>query len=357
MLPVEAYTRAEVFAWEQRHLLAGSWMCLGRTAELAARGNQHAVTVGDLGVLLTLRRRRRARVRQRLPSPRPRTAAGRRVVRTAGGRLPVPRLVLRPRRRAADRTPDGRGLRPAPVRPGRVAGGRLARLGVRQRHRYGDGASPITSAPWRSWSRRTSRRKLTVKASHRYEIAANWKVIAENYHECYHCPQIHPELCQVTPPNSGDNWHEPGLWVGGSMDLRPHAETMSLDGRSRGVMLPGVDPRTVRYLGLFPNLLLSLHPDYVMAHRLVPLAPDRTLHRVPVALRRGGHRPVVRGRLLGPHQPAGLGGLRVGAARDLLTALHARAAGPERERDLRLGHAAGPRLPGPRRHPRPASPD
>jgi Rieske 2Fe-2S family protein len=37
-----------------------------------------------------------------------------------------------------------------------------------------------------------------------------------------------------------------------------------------------VDARTVRYLGLFPNLMLSLHPDYVMAHRLTPLSPDRT---------------------------------------------------------------------------------
>ena len=38
----------------------------------------------------------------------------------------------------------------------------------------------------------------------------------------------------------------------------------------------GADQRTVRYLGLFPNLLLSLHPDYVLTHRLVPMAPDRT---------------------------------------------------------------------------------
>src|SRR5215204_1694828 len=29
-------------------------------------------------------------------------------------------------------------------------------------------------------------------------------------------------------------------------------------------------------LQLFPNLLMSLHPDYVMTHRLRPLAPDRT---------------------------------------------------------------------------------
>jgi Rieske 2Fe-2S family protein len=118
--------------------------------------------------------------------------------------------------------------------------------------------------------------KLEVKARHSYDVAANWKIIAENYHECYHCPLIHPELCAVTPPNSGDNWREPGAWVGGSMELRPHAQTMSLDGVSHGVPLPDVDPRLVRYLGLFPNMLVSLHPDYVLTHRLEPLAPDRT---------------------------------------------------------------------------------
>jgi Rieske 2Fe-2S family protein len=34
--------------------------------------------------------------------------------------------------------------------------------------------------------------------------------------------------------------------------------------------------REVYYFGLFPNLLLSLHPDYVMTHRFEPLAPGRT---------------------------------------------------------------------------------
>jgi Rieske 2Fe-2S family protein len=119
--------------------------------------------------------------------------------------------------------------------------------------------------------------RLVRKARHSYEVAANWKIIAENYHECYHCPQIHPELCAVTPPNSGENWHEPGAWVGGHMQLRDHAQTMSLDGVSHGVMLEDVDPRTVGYIGLFPNVLLSLHPDYVMTHRLEPVTPQRTL--------------------------------------------------------------------------------
>ncbi len=59
-----------------------------------------------------------------------------------------------------------------------------------------------------------------VADRHSYEVAANWKVIAENYHECYHCPLIHPELCQVTPPDSGDNYDLPGAWIGGGMVLR-----------------------------------------------------------------------------------------------------------------------------------------
>jgi Rieske 2Fe-2S family protein len=60
------------------------------------------------------------------------------------------------------------------------------------------------------------------------------------------------------------------------MDLREHAETMSLDGRSGGMFLAGADRQRVLYLAIFPNLLLSLHPDYVMTHRLRPVVPDTT---------------------------------------------------------------------------------
>ena len=109
-------------------------------------------------------------------------------------------------------------------------------------------------------------------------MEANWKLIVENYHECYHCPSIHPELCRVTPTDSGINFEPAGLWAGGSMDLEAHADTMSLDGRSGGLPIPGLRPelrRQVFYVGLFPNLLISPHPDYVMSHRVEPVAPGR----------------------------------------------------------------------------------
>src|SRR5918995_165495 len=53
--------------------------------------------------------------------------------------------------------------------------------------------------------------KDLVVARHDYQIAANWKILVENYHECYHCSSIHPELCKVSPPTSGgDNLESEG---------------------------------------------------------------------------------------------------------------------------------------------------
>ena len=127
-------------------------------------------------------------------------------------------------------------------------------------------------APWEP-------ERLVVAARHSYEIAANWKLIHENYQECYHCSEIHPELCRVTPPDSGYSYDMRGLFVGGPMDLYPEAETMSLDGMSHGVPLRGLDERQLRevgYFGVFPNLLISPHPDYVLTHRVEPLGPGRS---------------------------------------------------------------------------------
>ena len=63
------------------------------------------------------------------------------------------------------------------------------------------------------------------------------------------------------------------------MDLVDHAETMSLDGTSHAPSLRSLSDaqrRQVFYYGLVPNLLISLHPDYVMSHRLEPLSPSET---------------------------------------------------------------------------------
>jgi glycine betaine catabolism A len=120
---------------------------------------------------------------------------------------------------------------------------------------------------------------LQTPVAHTYDVAANWKVIVENYQECYHCSMIHPELCRVSPPTSGENIERPGAWVGGWMDLREGAVTMSLDGTSKGATIARLDEQeqhTVMYVAVLPNLLISLHPDYVMTHLLTPITPDLT---------------------------------------------------------------------------------
>ena len=93
--------------------------------------------------------------------------------------------------------------------------------------------------------------------------------------------------------------------------------------------------RTVMYVAVLPNLLISLHPDYVMTHLLVPLAPNRTRITCswafpPAVVARAGLRPGVRRGLLGPHQPPGLGRLRVGAARAAAPSSGSRARSPPR---------------------------
>ena len=71
------------------------------------------------------------------------------------------------------------------------------------------------------------------RRAHDYEVAANWKGIAENYNECLHCPGVHPELNALSDYMSGEGLYGAGAWCGGSMTLTEGAETMGTRGRPR----------------------------------------------------------------------------------------------------------------------------
>jgi Rieske 2Fe-2S family protein len=109
-----------------------------------------------------------------------------------------------------------------------------------------------------------------------YDVPANWKAIAENYSECLHCPGVHPELNRLSHYLSGETITGAGLWCGGSMTLAEGVETMATDGGHGRRPLAGVDLRSILYFLVFPNTLVSLHPDYVMLHTLWPRSPGRT---------------------------------------------------------------------------------
>jgi len=122
---------------------------------------------------------------------------------------------------------------------------------------------------------------LRVAHTETYEVDANWKFLAENYSECYHCPGIHPQLNKLTPYDLGGDFSPAGPWQGGWMDLVDDAETMALDGGHRAgrpamAGITELDDRRVYYYLVWPSTFISIHPDYVLVHRLVPAGADHT---------------------------------------------------------------------------------
>ncbi len=112
-----------------------------------------------------------------------------------------------------------------------------------------------------------------------YEVRANWKLIFQNYSECLHCPVIHPGLAKLTPYTSGENDLFEGPYLGGFMVITKEGGSLTMSGRACGVPvgeLPAADLNRVYFYSIFPNLLLSLHPDYVMFHTLWPESPGHT---------------------------------------------------------------------------------
>ena len=111
-----------------------------------------------------------------------------------------------------------------------------------------------------------------------YDVQANWKVILENYNECYHCGPVHPELCALVPVfreqgGAGLDWddgipHRPGAW------------TFTASGTSTRAPFPGLSEKEkTHHKGevAYPNLLLSVAAEHVAAFTLWPKGPDRTL--------------------------------------------------------------------------------
>ena len=120
--------------------------------------------------------------------------------------------------------------------------------------------------------------ELVVVAERRYEVAANWKLLCQNYSECYHCALAHPELNRISHFKSGGAQEAGSSFVGGPMRLNPGFDTMTLSGRSKRpslqAALDGDD--LVLYYVIYPNLFVSLHRDYVLTHTLRPHSTTNT---------------------------------------------------------------------------------
>ena len=121
-------------------------------------------------------------------------------------------------------------------------------------------------------------------------MACNWKIFWENFNECLHCSNIHPELCQLVPIygrrisyfRDEPNWalhqddNDPRFRGG----LRAVAETWSTSRRASGVRFDKLSDEEIArgqsYFVGMPSVFIAAHVDYMRTVRMLPLGPEKT---------------------------------------------------------------------------------
>jgi phenylpropionate dioxygenase-like ring-hydroxylating dioxygenase large terminal subunit len=286
-LPKRMYVDAGHFAVERDEILHASWFCVGRAEQLGLESPGRLAVVDVVGesVLLTTDREGtlhaaynvcRHRGSQVVPvepgGPGPEPA------RVAALRCPYHSWTygLDGRLLKAPHTEGVAGFDPldfglAPVSVAQWGGFVFANLSPERADDFVSANAPVAER-----LRRYPLAELRTGQRFSYEVRANYKVLAENYNECYHCGPVHPELARLVPAFAGGgaglDWddgipHREGAWtftVSGTTDRRP---------------FPGLDEHErVRHKGelIYPNLWLSCSPDHVAAFVSWPLGTDRT---------------------------------------------------------------------------------
>ena len=181
-----------------------------------------------------------------------------------------------------------------------------------------------------------------------YDVAANYKVLAENYNECYHCGPVHPELTRLVPAFAGGgvgfDWEDGHPAPRGSVDLHDdrHHQPGAASRASTRPSAPGTRASwSTRTCAVRAQPTTSRRSCCCRRPSTGPGSSASCCSQPPRRCRRR-LRPVRRRRPLGPRQPAGLGDLRVGAARDVLARLPARLVRPDGGRQRRHPPLAAP---------------
>ena len=120
----------------------------------------------------------------------------------------------------------------------------------------------------------------SLKIAHKieYNLKCNWKLILQNYQECYHCPGVHPLLTELTPFRGASHDCMQGGILGGFMKLQKERGSMTMNGDAAGPPLgkiSGAELQRIYYYSIYPNVLLTPHPDFVLFHIITPKGPDR----------------------------------------------------------------------------------
>lgn len=276
-LPGRYYTSADVLAEEQEKVFRRHWISIGRSAELAGAGDYRLVSIG--GESLIVLRDKQGVLRAFFNICRHR---GTRLCTAEQGRLSETiqcpyhawTYGLDGRLIGAPHMNEVQGFQKSDY-PLHAAGlveweGFIFVNLSREPRPFGDAFAPLMH--------RFDRFNLPALASVRriaYDVRANWKLIAQNYSECLHCPTIHPELSAKLPYTSGANDLVEGPSLGGYMQIKPPFESATLTGRACGLPLGPLSPddrARAYFYTLFPGMLLSLHPDYAVYYTVWPVS-------------------------------------------------------------------------------------
>jgi Rieske 2Fe-2S family protein len=286
LLPARVFHDPDVFAFEQARWFATTWLCVGREEDIAVPGTYLLARVAGEGVIVVRGRDGTARAFNNVCRHRGSTLLDEPADGAGSGKLvriqcPYHAWIydLDGSLKRAPHTDEIEDFAAAdnglfPVRLETWAGFLFVNLDA-DAEPLADYLADLPAAVER-YPIAGLRRARRIE----YDVAANWKVIGENYSECYHCPGVHPQLNRLSPYDRGRNLESTGPWAGGWMELIDAADTMSVDGASHGrPPLAGIgdeNTRRVYYIVLWPNLLLSLHPDYVMSHQVWPVDAERS---------------------------------------------------------------------------------
>lgn len=279
-LPQKYFTSPEIFAKEAEYIFKSYWMCAGHEGQMPKEGNYISMDQGNENLLVV-----RGNTGQ--------IKAFYSVCQHRGTRIkPDPEIkclgAIQCQYHNWTYDLDGRLIGPPNLQKDKNVDMGKIRLKEAPVHLWNGfifvNLNPGEATPFdkmypemprlESWNLK----KLTHHKSIRYDVAANWKYIIQNFNECYHCPTVHPQLAKLADYRSGSNDLTQGSALGGFLKFT-NGESMTMTGKICALPLGDLRPEDQKrgyYYSILPNLLLNVHPDYVMYHLLTPTAADRT---------------------------------------------------------------------------------
>jgi Rieske 2Fe-2S family protein len=277
MLPQRYFVSPEVFAIELEKIFSNLWLLVGHQSQLPKPGDYFLVNIAAESLIITRDQRSTTRAFYNVCRHR-----GSRLCQETKGHLPAIQCPYH----AWTYGLDGR-LIGAPHME-EVPGFDKAEyslnplsLGVWEGFIFVNLAkTPLPLIEWFApLAGKFSHWNMSIlRPAHRieYEVRANWKLMFENYSECYHCPGVHPMLQKASPYDSAENDLTEGPFLGGFMAINK-GKSLTMSGNACASFVGDIENlQRVFYYSIFPNVLLSLHPEYVMVHQLWPQAPDCT---------------------------------------------------------------------------------